>query len=89
MMLRVIFFGVVVIAGFILPTPALIIVAALYAALYPAYELVALGILLDASYGVGAFGVPFPFLYTLAACVIVAVMAIARPYLSFSAQRPR
>lgn len=55
--------------------------ACLYALRFRAYELCILGILLDVSYGVAWGSVPFPFAYTVGACVVVLVGVWGKPYI--------
>lgn len=56
--------------------------ACIYACYFRPYELCLLGLLLDVSYGTSSFGLlPFPFVYTLGACILVIVSEGMRPYI--------
>lgn len=86
MMTRIFFFVFVCAVGFLLPTFFLAVAAALYAFRYSAYELIALGVVLDASYGLPTAHMPFPCLYTGTALLLVFVIGVVRPYLSLSSR---
>lgn len=78
-MARVFFFITLIAIAFTLPFPFLIIAAGMYAFRYPAYELIVLGALIDALYGVGAFA----YVYTFGAAGIFIFAELAKPFLAF------
>ena len=81
--MRVLFFvGVVIVAG-ALPWWALLFVAGAYAFRYRAWELVFLGVFLDAFFGHTAPFLPVPLWYTLAAALLVGGLQIVKPRLAF------
>jgi len=79
--MRIFFFILLIGIFFILPWWVGVGGACLYALRFRAYELCALGMLLDASYGTSWGGVPFPFVYTLGACALVVAGALGKPYI--------
>ncbi len=79
--MRLIFFIGLCVVGFVFSPWVLLPIALLYAFRYTAYELVFLGMMLDVSFGVATFGLPFPFIYTVLALFLVCTMERMKPYL--------
>ncbi len=75
--MRIFFFALMIVVGFVGPWWMLVPLALVYAFWYRAYELLALGFFLDASYGV----YPIPFIYTLSALVTLFVLETLKPRL--------
>lgn len=66
-------------AALTLPLAVFLIGACMYALVYRGYELLCIGVCIDALFGYG--GHAFPYLYTSGILVILAVVLCARPYL--------
>ncbi len=84
MTIRLLYFLGIASIGFLLPAPLLFVASVLYTLRYSAYELLALGVVLDVTYGVSSGYLPFPFLYTGAALAIICIVSFVRPYLRLS-----
>lgn len=79
--MRILTFAIVVLIGFLAPWWVLSVAASLYAFRYDARELLLLGFILDLSYAAGA--VSAPIFYTLGALVLITLMAVIKPRLTF------
>lgn len=75
--MRILFFALMILTGFVGPWWLLVPLALIYAFWYRAYELLALGFFLDASYGV----YPIPFIYTLGALAVLLFLETLKPRL--------
>ncbi len=73
---RILFFIAVVIAAATGPVPFLAVLAITYALVYPAYELLVVGVFIDAYYGDG--GTPY---YLIATGVLVLMVELLRPHI--------
>lgn len=76
---RVLFFVLLLGIGLTMPWWFTLAAALLYVFMYDAYELILLGGILDAQFGVGLV----PLIYTLAFTVLVVGASILKPHLSF------
>ena len=85
--MRWIFLIGVVLLGFMFPWWAFFVVAALYMVRYTAYELIALGILLDVSFGIHLYSIPFPCFYTGALSLFLMATLLAKPLMTFTTTR--
>ena len=79
MILRTVFFIILVFATVVAPTPVFIIGALAYAFRYTAYELLLLAVCIDAYYGVGTFLVPY---YTIITCIGLIFIEWLKPRIS-------
>lgn len=82
-MSRILTFGILIILALILPWWLVLALSFMYAMRYFAYELVFLGVVLDSVYAPAQAGGMAPVLYTVSMVVIVFVVEIIKPYLSF------
>lgn len=80
--MRVVFFISIAALGFALPFPAFLLCALWYALRYYAPELLILGAVIDAQYGLSLGGIGFPFAYTVALALLVLMIEEVKPHLS-------
>lgn len=71
-------FLLVVLAGFLTPFWFFVLCAIAYALWKPAYELIFLGVIIDAHFGIGT-----QYFYTLVCSLLVLVLEMTKPLLSF------
>lgn len=81
--MRLIAFIVVSVLAYVLPLWAGALVLVVYAFQYTAYELILLGALLDAHYGVTLSWLPVPILYTAGITLILIIVEALKPLMSF------
>lgn len=79
--MRLFFFVVLIFSAYLLPIWLFLLLCFAYAVLFQAYELLILGLLVDAQFGIGVF--PYSALYTLSIGTIIFVAEIIKPYLLF------
>lgn len=85
--MRALSFTALFILSFALPWWFVLILSVVYAFRYCAYELIVLGVLLDAVYGGALSSHIVPVVYTLTMTVIIFVVEILKPHLSLYKER--
>lgn len=80
MIIRVVFFLLIVGIAVVAPTPILAICACAYALRYTAYELIILAMCIDGFYGIGS-PILIPY-YTIVACIGLIVIEWIKPHIS-------
>ena len=70
----------VALIGLLFPFWAFCIAAACYIVWKPGYELLVLGVCIDAQFGISLFGVPY--LYTTVIAALLLVLNLIKPHLS-------
>ncbi len=78
--MRILFFIGVALIGLLFPLWAFCIAALCYIVWKPGYELLVLGVCIDAQFGMPLFGIPF--LYTMVTALMVLVLNLIKPHLS-------
>ncbi len=78
--MRILMFIGVALIGFLLPFWAFCIAAACYIVWKPGYELIVLGVCIDAQFGMSLLSVPY--LYTVSVAVLLLVFNLMKPHLS-------
>lgn len=71
MILRIVFFIILLILVIVAPVALLAVCAFLYALRYTAYELIVVAGAIDAYYGLGLSGVPYYTLITIGALIVI------------------
>lgn len=71
----------VALSGFLLPLPLFVLVAVAYALWRPGYELIILGICIDAQFGLGDSLLAYR--YTLILGAVVLALNVLKPHLTF------
>jgi hypothetical protein len=78
---RIITFCILIGIALLAPLWLFLVCAALYALTVRGYELIVLGMFIDAQFGVASTS--FPYLYTVSTGAIILVLELAKPHLTF------